>query len=62
MAIGIVADDSVYSLITGYENGVYDLQEMLKRLKVKILKDQILFHTKKSLKYLTFEGVEEIYD
>ncbi len=62
MAIGPVADDSAYSLITRYENGVYDLQETLKRLKVEILKDQILFHTEKSLKYLTFEGVEEIYD
>jgi hypothetical protein len=62
VVIGPVADDNVYSVITRYENGIYDLDETLKRLKVEVLKNQILFHTNKSLKYLSFEGVDEAYE
>jgi DNA-binding cell septation regulator SpoVG len=62
LVIGPVADDKVYSVIERYENGIYDLEEILKRLKVEELQDQILFHTSKSLNYLKFEDGEEIYE
>ena len=60
IVIGPVADDTVYSVITRYLNGVYEIEETLKRLKVENLKDQILFHTERALNYLKFEGVKEI--
>lgn len=60
IVIGPVADDKVYSVIIMFENGVYELEEALKRLKVERLSDQVLFHTEKSLKYLQFNNWEEI--
>lgn len=59
IAIGPVADDSVYEVVRFYEIGVYDLEETLKRLKVEKLYNQILFHTEKSLKYLKYIKAEE---
>ena len=60
IVIGPVADDTVYSVVILYENGDLDKQEALKRLKVENLKDQILFHTEESLKYLKYNGTEEV--
>ena len=59
IVIGPVADDGVYEVVRFYEIGVYDLEETLKRLKVEELYNQVLFHTKKSLSYLKFIGMEE---
>ena len=59
IVIGPVADDSVYEVVRFYEIGIYDLAETLKRLKVEELYNQILFHTKESLKFLKFIKVEE---
>ena len=59
IVIGPVVDDSVYEVVRFYEIGVYDLEETLKRLKVEELYNQVLFHTKKSLSYLKFIGMEE---
>ena len=59
IVIGPVADDSVYEVVRFYEIGIYDLEETLKRLKVEELYNQILFHTKESLKYLNFIEAEE---
>ena len=59
LIIGPVADDQVFAVVVRYENGEYDLEEALKRLKVEKLTDQILFRTKKSLEYLKFETAEE---
>ncbi len=49
IALGAVADDKVYTVVQFYENGVYDKEDAIKRLKVEELFDQILFHTEKSL-------------
>ena len=54
MVIGSVADDKVYTVVQFYENGVYDKEEAIRRLKVEELFDQILFHTEKALDYLRF--------
>lgn len=60
IVIGPVADDRVYSVVVRFENGEYELEEALKRLKVEKLCDQVLFHTDKSLRYLRFEAWEEV--
>jgi hypothetical protein len=60
IAIGAVADDKVYSVVQYYENGVYDKDDAIKRLKVDELYAQILFHTEKSLRYCSFTSYEEL--
>jgi hypothetical protein len=60
LVIGPVFDDNVYQVISRFENGKYDLEETLKRLKEEKLCNQILFHTKKSLEFLKYIGAEEI--
>lgn len=55
MAFGPVADDSVYQTVVLYENGLLDEGETIRRLKVQELYNQILFHTKKALKFLKFK-------
>ena len=59
MVFGPVANDKVYTVVQYYENGVYDKDEAIKRLKVDKLYDQILFHTEKALgccKFKYYEG------
>ena len=51
---GPIADDNVYSTIRNFETKVYDLEYAIKHLKTQKLKDQILFHTNKSLEYIKF--------
>ena len=60
VVIGPVADDKVYSVMIRFENGEYELEEALKRLKTEQLTDQVLFHSEKALRYLWFEGWEEV--
>ena len=60
MAFGPVANDRVYTVVQLYENGVYDKDEAIKRLKVDALYSQILFHTEKSLEYCRFTGHEDL--
>ena len=62
IVIGPVADDKVYSVVQYYENGVYDKEDAIKRLKVEELFNQILFHTEKSLKYCRFSRFEQLGD
>lgn len=57
---GPVADDNVYATIRNYESKVYDLEYTLKQLKTEKLKDQILFHTEKSLKYIKYVKAIEV--
>lgn len=60
IVIGPVADDKVYSVVVRFENGEYELDEALKRLKIEPLCDQVLFHNEKALRYLQFETWEEV--
>ena len=60
IVIGPVADDMVYTVVQYYENGVYDKDEAIKRLKVEALFNQILFHTEKALAYCCFTGFEKL--
>ena len=54
LVFGPVADDKVYTVVQFYENGVYDKDYAIARLKVDELFDQILFHTERALRYLHF--------
>ena len=60
IVIGPVANDKVYSVVQFYENGVYDKEEAIRRLKVEELFSQILFHSEKSLTYFRFTGCEHL--
>ena len=54
IAIGPIANDSVYSTVQLFETGILDEAETIRRLKVTELFDQYLFHTVKSLEYLKY--------
>ena len=60
IVIGPVADDMVYTVVQFYENGVYDKNDAIKRLKVEALFNQILFHTDRALAYCCFTGFMKI--
>jgi hypothetical protein len=60
MAFGPVADDAVYTVVQFYENGVYDKEEAMKRLKVEKLYNQVLFHTERALQFCRYVGYEEV--
>lgn len=60
MHIGPVADDNVYQTIRFFENGVYDAEETVKRLKTETLHDQWTFHTEKMLSYLQFTTYKKV--
>ena len=60
IVFGPVADDKVYTVVQFYENGVYDKEDAIKRLKVEELFNQILFHTEKSLTYCRFTKFEKL--
>lgn len=57
---GPVADDDVYATLILYERGLLDKEATLKRLKIKRLFNQILFHTEKALKYCKFVESEKL--
>ena len=54
IAIGPVANDQAYAVVTLYEQGVLSRQAAITELKVRELYDQILFHTDESLNYFRY--------
>jgi len=52
---GPVADDNVYLSIKLFETGVLNKEETIKRLKIRRLYNQILFHSEKSLEYCQYK-------
>lgn len=61
VVFGKVANDNVYATIGLYEDGFLNKEETISRLRTFALVDQILFHTEKSLAYVTFLGATEIW-
>lgn len=57
---GPVADDNLYQVLVNYENGVYDMEETIKRLKTYLLSNQISFHTLKALDCLKYIETIEV--
>ena len=60
MVFGPMANDSVYATFALYESGVLSREETIKRLKVRRLYNQILFHTEESLEYCSFVESKEV--
>jgi len=54
IVMGPVANDNVYATIQLFESGLLSEAETIIRLKTEKIYDQILFHTKESLKYLGY--------
>jgi len=54
IAIGPVANDQVYTIVTLYEQGVLSKEAAIIELRVRELYNQTLFHTEKSLKYCRY--------
>ena len=57
---GPVANDQVYASFALYESELIDFSELLNRLKVRKLTDQVLFHTEKALSLLKYAGSEVV--
>jgi len=57
---GPVANDRVYACFALYESGILNKKDLIRELKVYDLVDQLLFHTEKALKSLTFIEAEKI--
>ncbi|GBU27047.1 hypothetical protein R84B8_00568 [Treponema sp. R8-4-B8] len=62
IAMGPVANDNVYATIQLFETGLLSEAEIIIRLKVEKIFDQILFHTEKSLQYCAYLRHENIQD
>ena len=59
IVIGPVADDNIQETFLLYEAEVIDKKEAIKRLKLEVLEDQIVFKSEISITYLRFlESVE----
>jgi hypothetical protein len=59
IAVGPIANDTVYTTIQLYETGVLDADETIKRLKVLKTGRQYLFHTNASLAHCGFVDFEK---
>ena len=57
---GPVANDRVYTSFILYEGDIIGKDELKKRLKTYKLVDQYLFHTKESLRFLTYMESKEV--
>ena len=57
---GPAANDNLYQVLVGYENGVYNIGETIKRLKTYLLSNQISFHTPKALECLKYIETIEV--
>lgn len=60
IVIGPVANDNLYQVLVNYENGLYDIDETIKRLKTYVLQNQISFHTQKSLECIKYIETIEV--
>jgi hypothetical protein len=56
IAIGPVADDNVYLTVKLFETGILNEEETVKRLKIRKLFNQILFHSNDSLKFCSYKN------
>ena len=57
---GAVANDTIYRVLTVYEEGIIPKNECIRQLKVRRLYNQMTFATEKALKYLKFSSYIEL--
>lgn len=55
LVIGPVADDTIATLFRHFDDGIIDLTTLVKGLKYRKISSQYLFHSTKSLIYLTYD-------
>lgn len=60
IVIGSVANDNLYPVLVNYEEGIYNVEEPIKRLKTYLLSNQISFHTPKSLECIKYIETIEV--
>ncbi|MDR1997818.1 MAG: DUF3990 domain-containing protein [Candidatus Margulisbacteria bacterium] len=60
LVAGPVANDRVYTTLALYESELLDVAETINRLKTCKLVNQVLFHSAKSLRYLTFVEAKDL--
>lgn len=60
IVVGPVANDNLYQVLAGYEDGVYDIYETIKRLKTYLLSNQISFHTIDALNCIKYVDTIEV--
>ena len=60
LIFGPVANDQVYASFALYESDLIDFAELINRLKVRKLTDQVLFHSEKALSLLKYAGSEVV--
>lgn len=60
IVIGPVANDNLYQVLVNYEEGIYSVEETIKRLKTYLLSNQISFHTPKSLECIKYIETIEV--
>lgn len=58
---GPVANDRVYAAFALYESGLLNKEELIRELKTHVLSNQWLFHTERSLHYISFKEAKEVY-
>ena len=57
---GAVANDTIYRVLTAYEEGIIPKSECIRQLKVRKLYNQMSFSTEKALSYLVYKGCVEL--
>jgi hypothetical protein len=57
MAMGPVANDSLYATLLLFEQGILSAEAAIEQLKTHTLFDQISFHTEKAIALLNFSQV-----
>ena len=60
IVIGPVANDNLYQVLVNYEEGIYNVEETIKRLKTYLLSNQISFHTSKALECIKYIETIEV--
>lgn len=60
LVAGPVANDRVYATLSLFEEELLDADETIRRLKTYVLVNQVLFHSEKSLQWLSFDEAKEI--
>ena len=53
---GAVANDTIYRVLTAYEEGIIGKEECIRQLKIRKLYNQMVFTTEKAMPYLKFSG------
>ena len=57
---GAVANDTIYRVLTAYEEGIIPKSECIRQLKVRKLYNQMTFITERAISYLKYKGCVEL--